>query len=417
LQILLSLFAEYRNGEVIFLHTLSLEYSEDYPHLKLSFGLNFYFRQKKMSFLKGLSFKILRLSEKILDGLRRFLKTSLGIGTKGPLTIVTYRGFGTNEHVFLMGRVMKDKFIFASAKDSRWRNFVNTFKRFGSSEIPGARLQAFIGENTFYLNTDEEGYFKIDGRLDRILPAFDQEWRPVEVHLTHTPWAQVDIRGTAKVLIPRQPAFGVISDIDDTIIKTDVTSLWKLKTLYLTFLKNAGSRMAFREVSAFYRALAQGPNSGQANPFFYVSNTFWNLYDMIEDFMDLNQLPKGPILLRDFGIPYERRPVDYRGHKHSSIIKILDTYPEMPFILIGDSGENDADIYLAIAAEYPGRILAIYIRDVRSIWRAKRIAQLIRQSTGIEMHLVRNYRQAAALAAGAGFMKEDIFEQLKKEKY
>ena len=136
---------------------------------------------------------------------------------------------------------------------------------------------------------------------------------------------------------------------------------------------------------------------------------------MLEEFLSLNGLPNGPILLRDFGIPYQEHPGNYKGHKHSSIVRILNTYPELPFILIGDSGEKDAYIYWAVAQEFPGRIAATYIRDVRSGRRARRIARFI-EKTGADIQMVQDYTQAAGDAARRGLIQLEIFEQFRKER-
>jgi len=84
--------------------------------------------------------------------------------------------------------------------------------------------------------------------------------------------------------------------------------------------------------------------------------------------------------------------------------RILSTYPSLPFILLGDSGEHDTDIYLEAARKNPGRILAIYIRDVQHERRAKRIKNLIKTAGDIEVRLVGSYAEAAEHARGKGWV-------------
>jgi len=91
-----------------------------------------------------------------------------------------------------------------------------------------------------------------------------------------------------------------------------------------------------------------------------VSKSPWNLYDFLLDFLDHHGLPRGPLLLRDIGLR-EAPPVD---HKSAAVRELLELYPELPFVLIGDSGERDPEIYLEAAASHPGRIVAVYIRDL-----------------------------------------------------
>ena len=97
-----------------------------------------------------------------------------------------------------------------------------------------------------------------------------------------------------------------------------------------------------------------------------MSSSPWNLYDLLVDFLDLNGIPAGPLMLRDFGLRYEPTAGSgHLGHKLKEMRQILQAYPQLQFILIGDSGQEDPEIYREVVKEFPGRILAIYIRDVQ----------------------------------------------------
>ena len=94
-------------------------------------------------------------------------------------------------------------------------------------------------------------------------------------------------------------------------------------------LTNARTRKPFPGVAAFYRALHAG-----VNPFFYISKSPWNLYAPLVEYLEVQGLPLGPLLLRDFGLRPEKE------HKRKAIEEILATYPKLKFILSGDSGEK-----------------------------------------------------------------------------
>lgn len=347
------------------------------------------------------------------DRMRVFLR----LGTRLPVTIQAYRGFGSRDYLFMSGRVLRDKSILKDARDTTWRNFINTVKRFNSREINRAELRIHFAGETFELQTDAEGYYTLDTHLNTPLPPPPLEppfWQKAQVELLSIPGQTVYKKTNTEVLIPGAAAsFGIISDIDDTILKTYVTSWLKWRMIYLTILKNAFSRQSFTSVAAFFQALRRGPEGQDYNPFFYVSNSPWNLYDLLEEFLELNQLPRGPIMLRDFGLPYEDRPINYRGHKHEQILRILELYPKLPFILIGDSGEKDTDIYQSVALEHPGRIKAIYIRDVRSLERAQRVQGILKGIPDIPCLLVGSYAAAAKHAAENGLLSMDTYERFK----
>jgi phosphatidate phosphatase APP1 len=170
------------------------------------------------------------------------------------------------------------------------------------------------------------------------------------------------VRATAWVLVPSATArFGIISDIDDTIISSNVGN--KLKMILTVILSNEHTRKPFEGVAGFYRALQKGAIGGDANPIFYVSNSAWNLYTVLLEFLKLQKIPLGPLLLRDFGdhLLFSKDP---ESHKKSNIKIILDSFPQLQFLLIGDSGERDPEIYREVVKEYPTRIRAVYIRSI-----------------------------------------------------
>jgi phosphatidate phosphatase APP1 len=285
------------------------------------------------------------------------------------------------------GRVLEDEGF--TSGEGRWRNLAHFIKRLESDEVPHARLLA--GKKGF--SADGEGYFRL------ALPGrFAAGWNDVDLRLADNP----DVRATARVLVPARAArFGVISDIDDTVVYSHVTR--KLRMILTVALSSARQRKPFAGVAAFYRALHDG-----VNPFFYVSKSPWNLYAPLVEYLELQGLPAGPLLLRDFGW---RMP---KQHKETAIADILGTYPKLPFVLIGDSGEHDPEIYAGIVRRFKDRIRAIYIRSVHTdAARSRSIEKLVGEvaQTGCQLVLAPNTEMAAAHAAGEGLI---TLEDLKK---
>jgi phosphatidate phosphatase APP1 len=310
--------------------------------------------------LRGLARLELRLDRLVWGFRRRF-------GRLGPLQVVTYRSFGTALGATVRGRVVEASMLERSLPaDSRFRSFRRMLRRFNSRELPHASVRVALGSSEVRGVTDDEGYFD--------LPISEPElcgvgaWKLAEVEVVGSPVrGLVPVKSIAQILVPGASAeLGVISDIDDTVLQTHVTQ--KLKMIWVTASGSAFTRVPFEGTSELYRALAVGASGVASNPVFYVSKSPWNLYDFLVDFMDYHELPRGPLLLRDIGLR-EAPPID---HKTDAVNRLLETYPRLPFILIGDSGERDPDIYLEAAARYPGRIRAIYIRDLAAA-RASRV--------------------------------------------
>lgn len=294
----------------------------------------------------------LRLDRVVWGVRRRF-------GRLGPLQIVPYRGFGTAVGATVRGRVLEASVLERSLPaDTRLRSFRRMLRRFNSSEVPDVAVRAELGLNSAQTVTDDEGYFDVPVAGPEL--AAVGQWKTVELQLVSAPVrGLVPARATAEILVPSDDAeLGVVSDIDDTVLQTHVTQ--KLKMIWVTIVGNAYTRMPFEGTSELYRALAAGASGHANNPVFYVSKSPWNLYDFLVDFMDYHQLPRGPLLLRDIGLR-EAPPLD---HKSAAVHGLLESYPKLPFILIGDSGERDPDIYLETARKFPGRVRAIYIRDL-----------------------------------------------------
>lgn len=338
----------------------------------------------------------------------------LGWGRDKPVMVADYRGFARPNYLFLTGRVLRDRAISRAEQDRFLKNLVNNFKRFNSREIPGAHVTVDWQGHRFERITDGEGYFRIEEQFDPPVHFAQPDlWQQAKITVDTTPEdGKVEVCTYVDIMVP-QPGneFGVITDIDDTVLQTDVTSRLKLKTMYHTLFRNAHTRTAFQQVSAFFHALQKGPDGQGNNPFFYVSNSPWNLYDLLADFLMINRMPKGPIMLRDFGLPYQDRPEDYRGHKLEQIERIMNAYPDLKFVLVGDSGEKDADIYLTIAGEFPKRIQAIYIRDVQHQKRTARVESLIERVTDISVKIVDSYEEAATHAALNVLIRREDFDE------
>jgi len=354
------------------------------------------------------------------------LKSELAerLGKSRSVQIIAYYGYGTPEHLEIMGRVLRDKgVVSADDNDTLWDNILKMYKRIESDELSGISVEASFQGMKIKTTSDEEGYFKliihppVVGSSLRLEPPTDM-WQDVELKITDN--AYENVRASGMILVPPENAsFGVISDIDDTIIRTGATNL--LEMARNTFLKNARTRLPFPGVQMFYKSLQTGKGTRPVNPIFYVSNGPWNLFDFLADFMKLNNLPQGPILLRDFGIDSEKFIKD-DTHKIAQISNILNTYPTLPFILIGDSGEKDPEIYQQIVKKFPGRILAVYIRDVTSEERdaqVRRIASEISSANKdgklpmADMLLTEDTVKAAEHAAGLGLIAPEAVKKIK----
>jgi phosphatidate phosphatase APP1 len=318
----------------------------------------------------------------------------------------------------LSGRVLEDEgFTPSGNADSTWQNLISMYKRFETDEVPGARIRAlFQGVETEVI-ADQEGYFSLE--INPARPLDSRPWQEVELELLE-PLSRdgQTVRATAQVLVPAATArFGIISDVDDTIISTNVTN--KLKMILTVILLNEHTRKPFKGVAAFYRALQKGASGSDDNPIFYVSGSAWNLYTLLVEFLKVQEIPIGPLLLRDFGDRLLLSSNEQHGHKMTNIRRLLRTFPDLSFVLIGDSGEQDPEIYRAVVKEYPKRIRVIYIRSVdRHPSRIAAIDKLIEevQQTASQLVLTPDSEFAAVHAAAEGLISTGELSSIRAEK-
>ena len=346
------------------------------------------------------------------DALRFEAKQRYGL--LGRLEVLPYRGHGTERRLYLRGRVLEEKGISRSmSDDTLWENLLNMARRFGSDEIAGARVRATFGDAEAHVVADEEGFFDIALELSAP-PDAAESWHEVELELLHpdSPGAG-PVRSTGHVLVPGRARFAVISDLDDTVVHSSATNVMKMA--WIVVRNNAYTRLPFPGVSAFYEALRRGTEDGQENPIFYVSSSPWNIHDLLEDFLEVHGLPAGPLFLKDWSPTTLGK---HHDHKLGIIRTLLATYPDLPFVLIGDSGEKDPEIYRQAVVEHPGRFEAVYIRDVTGAERDAEVGKIVAEVEGMgtTMVAVADSATAAEHAASIGLISPDAPERVRAKR-
>jgi phosphatidate phosphatase APP1 len=345
---------------------------------------------------------------------------ALGIGMPVHYEIVPYRGFAGGTRVLVQARAQAAKNIPpAEATDSVWRNLLSTYKRIDADPLPHARVRVTVGNVVREVEADDEGFVRTWIDLPAPL-ASTEPWHPVELRLlAPLQPAQPDVRATAQVrVLTGTPTFGVISDLDDTVIQSRITSF--LQAVRTVMLGNARTRLPFPGVAAFYQALEKGGDGTRLNPIFYVSSSPWNIHDIIADFMDIQRIPRGPINLRDWDIVLSALTSSRLGNFKEPVIReIMDLYPALPFILIGDNSQKDPEIYRAILDRYPGRIPAIYIRNVdANPERSASVQALAKEvlAAGSALILADDTYAAAQHAVEQGWITKESLPSIKEEK-
>ncbi len=162
--------------------------------------------------------------------------------------------------------------------------------------------------------------------------------------------------GKVQLVVPRGPS--VISDIDDTIKSSYVSDRRQL--LEHTFFH------PFQDVPGMSTLYQQWERSGVV--FHYVSSSPWQLFNPLAGFLQQVGFPSGSYHLRSIRL---RDPsilqlvVGRKRSKKRALKSIMRAFPDRHFVLIGDAGERDPEIYGSTARKFPRQIAHICIRRLR----------------------------------------------------
>ena len=214
-----------------------------------------------------------------------------------------------------------------------------------ASQWPRAAVELRLGDQAAAVEADDEGDFRFTFQAPEGRP-FPPGWTTLSASVRG---ASAAVR--ALVLPPEAP-FLVVSDFDDTVAVTGVTSTPQL--LRTTLAADAASQEAVPGMADFYQCLAaQAPAPG----FALVSGSPIQYLGRVARFLELKRFPPMALELRRLG------PGTLTGYKPPVLRRLLAEVPN-PVVLVGDAGEKDPEVYRQVAQEHPGRVKAIYIRKV-----------------------------------------------------
>lgn len=358
---------------------------------------------------------------RIRVGARRALRVAgrpVRHGADTRCVIQPYRGYGSEKEIYLHGRVFRQPTIGSRLPEgSLPKDILDVLRRFIRWGLGNRRLVAHFNGQSQEVATDRDGYFDINMRLESP-PPLDKRWH--NVHLDLHGGDGCESQSDAAVFIPSDRAsIAIISDIDDTVMYTGVVD--KIMMFWRLFVQGASSRIAFPGVGALYQALHRGASGEEDNPMLYVSRGPWSIYEMLEEFFNMHSIPTGPVLfLREWGLTVQRPlPKRAESHKRDLIEQMLRLYSDLPFILIGDSGQHDPEVYAEVVRDHPGRIRAIYIRNVtKSGTRRAEIEALAREvaAAGTSLVLAADSFAIAEHAADQGFISPLDLKEVMRER-
>lgn len=261
-------------------------------------------------------------------------------------TVIPYTGYGGQGWVRVLCRVLLTP---PTAPDRTRYHSIRGWRSFTSVPVDGASVVITIGGVEHRVTSDRGGV--TDVRLESSLAP---GWQTVSISADGSD--PVD----APVFIVESSAdFGIISDIDDTVM---VTALPRpFLAAWNTFVLDEHARNPVPGMAVLYERLTRGH---PGTPVVYLSTGAWNVAPTLTRFLSRNLYPAGALLLTDWGPTHDRWFRSGQDHKRQSLQRLADDFPEIRWLLIGDDGQHDEELYGEFVAEHRSSVRAVAIRQL-----------------------------------------------------
>ncbi|MEO6916455.1 MAG: phosphatase domain-containing protein [Chitinophagaceae bacterium] len=281
---------------------------------------------------------------------------------KDNLRVAVYKGYGHAHNMIIFGHVFKNNLPFReNYSTNMFVNIRHLLRLFLVKPVAGIGVQLDWRGQIIRSVTENDGFFSFEWQSET---AVEAGWHQVVVNCLDEN-GEISGTGLGEIDVPSSTQYGFISDIDDTILISHSGNT--RKKLQLLFTKNPHTRKTFNEVVQNYQLFAKAHTvAASPNPFFYISNSEWNLYNDLVDFFEHNGLPKGSFILNHLKRWFQlfKTGQSEKDNKLRRATRILETFPKQHFVLLGDNSQKDPEIYSSLAKNYPTRVFAVYIRNI-----------------------------------------------------
>jgi phosphatidate phosphatase APP1 len=288
---------------------------------------------------------ILHRVASVEDAANRVIRRRLS-GRGWVPTITGYTGYGAPGWVRVVGRILLSR---PDPRTDRRPELVRGWRSFTTVPVSGTEVVVLAGHHRHVLRTDRGGY--VDADLTADLPV---GWGHVELRVE----GAEPVRAPVLVIDP-DVGLGIVSDIDDTVM---VTALPRpMLAAWNTLVLNEHARRPVPGMAVLYERLV---NAHPGAPVVYVSTGAWNVAPTLTRFLGRHLYPAGPILLTDWGPTKDGWFRNGREHKRKSLIRLAGEFPNMRWLLVGDDGQHDPELYSGFARTHPGNVAGVAIRHL-----------------------------------------------------
>ncbi|MFV4913537.1 DUF2183 domain-containing protein [Microbacterium lacticum] len=260
-------------------------------------------------------------------------------------SIAAYPGYGSEEWVRVLGRVLivpplPTKYRGEYANVRGWRSF---------AAVPVGYAQVTVTID----GVSHEVVADRGGVIDTVLPArLAPGWQPITMSVEGSEPVE-----TRVFIVGADVRFGVVSDVDDTVM---VTALPRpLVAAWNSFVLDEHARQPVPGMAVLLERLVR---DHPGSPVIYLSTGAWNVAPTLQRFLRRHLYPPGALLLTDWGPTHDRWFRSGREHKEDNLRRLVREFPQVKWMLIGDDGQHDDDLYAAFTSEFPDHVTAVAIR-------------------------------------------------------
>jgi phosphatidate phosphatase APP1 len=261
------------------------------------------------------------------------------------VVVLPYTGYGAPGWVRVMAAVVLTRLPLDRRRPPKLRGW----RSFTTIPVKNAPVVIDVGGQRREAFTDRTGFIDcvVEGDLT---PG----WSSLELS-TH---GAESVRAPVRIVDP-DVRFGVVSDIDDTVM---VTALPRpLLAAWNTFVLHEHARMAVPGMAVLYERLV---NASPGAPVFYLSTGAWNVAPTLTRFLARHLYPSGPLLLTSWGPTPDGWFRSGREHKRATLNRLAAEFPQVRWLLIGDDGQHDKEIYAEFAALHREHVAGVAIRHL-----------------------------------------------------
>jgi phosphatidate phosphatase APP1 len=262
-----------------------------------------------------------------------------------PVAVIPYTGYGAPGWVRVMGRLMVRRPD--APRRGRKPRSLRGWRSFVTVSAKEARFVVEVGGRR------HEGRADRGGVIDLVVEAdLEPGWRTVRLSSEDCEPVEAPVR-----IVDPAARLGIVSDIDDTVM---VTALPRpMLAAWNTFVLDEHARAAVPGMAVLYERLM---TAYAGAPIFYLSTGAWNVAPALTRFLSRHLYPAGPLLLTDWGPQKDRFFRSGQQHKQAALKRLAEEFPAMRWLLVGDDGQHDPEIYARFASTHPRHVAAVAIR-------------------------------------------------------